>query len=331
MKQNNKLKAGVLSSLLLISSSSVFAEAPKVLASIKPLQLISQAITEGITHTEVLLPPGASPHNHSMRPSDARKLHSADLIFWVGPAMETFLERSLPSPENAASVAMMDIEGITLLANDESDHDEHEYDDHHSHERERHEHGRHGHDHHHGKYDPHIWLSPKNGKAIAKAMANALADIDAKHAGQYQQNLTAFLKDLDKTDKRNKAIVKQLNDQPMFVFHDAYGYLQDQYQLNIAGHFTLNPEQQPGAKHLTELRDQLKSSGNTCVFREPQFQPAYINRITEGLPVKVGILDPLGGEIKVKADGYSLFISSLVDNISECLTLSAKVDSKKHP
>ena len=303
---NNKLIAGIFSSLLLVSSTSVCAKAPQVLASIKPLQLISQAITEGVTETQILLPPGASPHNYSMRPSDARKLHSAQVVFWVGPAMESFLERTLPSPEKAKTVAMMDIEGIKLRKNGGSEKPEE-----HNHEED------HGHDH--GDYDPHIWLSSDNGRAMAKAMAKALSDVDKEHAAQYQKNLVGFLKDLDNADKRNEVIVKQLKNQPLFVFHDAYGYLQEQYHLNIAGHFTLNPEQQPGAKRLTALRDQLKAAGDTCIFREPQFQPAYINNITKGLPVKIGVLDPLGEDIKVQPDGYPLFINSLVDNIDQCL------------
>lgn len=298
--------------MLLAGSSSAMAKAPQVLASIKPLQLISQAITEGVTDTQVLLPPGASPHNHSLRPSDARKLHSAEVIFWVGPAMESFLERSLPSSKKAVSVAMMNIQGISLRKSgektEESEHDHHD----------------HAHHHDHGEYDPHIWLSTDNGRAIAKAMSKTLSEVDIEHAPQYQKNLAKFLANLDEADQRNKGIIEQLENQPLFVFHDAYGYLQDQYHLNVAGHFTLNPEQQPGAKHLTSLRDQLKRSGDTCIFREPQFQPAYIDSITQGLPVRVGVLDPLGDKIKVQPDGYPIFINTLVDNINQCLVSSSK-------
>ena len=307
---NNKLKAGILSSLLLAGSSSVFAKAPQVLASIKPLQLISQAITDGVTDTEVLLPPGASPHNYSMRPSDARKLHSAQVVFWVGPSMEAFLERSLPSPEKAVTMAMMDAQGIKLRKSNEEQSEVHNHSE--------------DHGHNHGEYDPHIWLSSDNGRVMAKAMTKALSEVDKEHAAQYQKNLQSFLKNMDETDERNEAIVKQLKNQSMFVFHDAYGYLQEQYHLNIAGHFTLNPEQQPGAKHLTALREQLKTAGDTCIFREPQFQPAYIDRITQDLSVKIGVLDPLGESVKVQPDGYPMFINSLVDNINQCLKLASR-------
>ena len=309
----NKLKAGLLTTLLVAGSSSALAKTPKVLASIKPIQLISQAITEGVTETDVLLPPGASPHNHSLRPSDARKLHSADVIFWVGPAMEAFLPRTMPSPEKTRSVAMMEINGIKLRKNGEKESKEHDH------------HEGHDHEHDHGEYDPHIWLSSDNARAMAKAIAEVLSEMDKEHAKQFQNNLATFLKQLDEADQRNQKTVQSFKNQPLFVFHDAYGYLQEQYGLNVAGHFTLNPEQQPGAKHLSALRDQLKAVGDTCIFREPQFQPAYIDRITDGLPVKVGVLDPLAENILVQPNGYSAFINSLVDNVDSCLKSAAKI------
>ena len=313
---NNRKKAGILSSLLLLCSTSVFAQAPQVLASIKPLQLISQAITDGVTDTQVLLPPGASPHSYSMSFSDARRLRSAEVVFWVGPDMEAFLERSLPSPEKTTTLAMMEIEGIRLRKNNGDEAHTHNHkEDHH-------------HEHHHGEYDPHVWLSSDNGRAMAKAMAQTLSDVDKEHAAQYQKNLARFLKQMDAADQRNQTIVKKLENQPLFVFHDAYGYLQDQYHLNIAGHFTLTPDQKPGGKHLKSLHSRLKAAGRTCVFREPQFQPVQIDSLTRGLPVKVGVLDPLGESVEVRADGYPQFINSLVDNINECLNSVAPAPEK---
>ena len=70
-----------------------YAESGAILTSIKPLQLIAADITRGIIAVDSLLPPGASPHAYSLRPSDVKKIHQAVAIFWVGPAMETFLEK----------------------------------------------------------------------------------------------------------------------------------------------------------------------------------------------------------------------------------------------
>ena len=280
-------------------------EPPKVLTSIKPLQLIARAITEGITEPDALLPPGASPHNHSLRPSDARLLQSADVIFWIGPDMEVFLERMLANNRTTRSVPMMSAKGIHLRRYDDSDeHHHHHHDDDH---------------HHHGDYDAHIWLSPQNAIAMATAMSSTLSEINPANASLYKNNLNNFVSTMNQIDARNRKKLAPFIKHPIFVFHDAYGYLQDHYHLNIAGHFTLNPEQQPGARHLAELREKLKESGKTCVFREPQFQPAYINRIVDGLDTRVSLLDPLATDIAEGPNAYPEFINGLVDNIVDCL------------
>ncbi|MGI9277906.1 MAG: zinc ABC transporter substrate-binding protein ZnuA [Endozoicomonas sp.] len=295
----------LLGSLLLTMASGLTAqEPPKILSSIKPLQLIAQAVTDGIAPVDVLLPPGASPHSHSLRPSDARRLNEADVVFWVGPDMETFLPRMLAGAKQAVSVPLMNTGQLQLLksgSNEQHDHD----------------HGHHDHDH--GEYDAHIWLSPRNALAMAETMVETLSRVDKANQKQYEQNLAKFRARMNEADEKNRKRLAPVSEKPIFVFHDAYNYIQQHYDLNIAGYFTLNPEQPPGARHLTQLREKLRSSGKTCVFREPQFAPAYVDRITQDLPVKVAVLDPLAMDIVEGADSYVQFINGIVDSITDCL------------
>ncbi|WP_252177666.1 zinc ABC transporter substrate-binding protein ZnuA [Endozoicomonas sp. 4G] len=299
--------AGLLLSLALPAWSE---EPPKVLSSIKPVQLIAAAITEGVTPADVLLPPGASPHSHSLKPSDARKLYEADVVFWVGPDMETFLDKTLSGSTKAVSVPLMQESQLELLKMNEGNEEVHH---HHAEESDHHHH------HHHGEYDAHIWLNPNNAIAMAKTMSETLSKLDPEHKQQYQDNYKAFEKAVQAADKRNNSKLVDYHNQPMFVFHDAYGYLQKHYQLNIVDHFTVSPEQQPGAKHLTQLQEKLNDAGNSCVFREPQFQPAYIDRIIEGTNAHVAVLDPLATDVAVGPDGYVEFMDSLTSSIVSCL------------
>lgn len=293
------LKRSLVAALMLVTGAACAdVEPPNVLVSIKPLQLIAQAITDGVTDAGVLLPPGSSPHSHSLKPSDARKLREADVVFWVGPTMEAFLPKMLNGRQKA--VSLMGIKGVHLLGSGEDEHHEH--------------HGHHG----HGEHDPHIWLSTDNARAIATEMSRVLISVDDANKARYQANLERFLASMDETDKRNLDKVKQAGNRQFFVFHDAYGYLEQQYGLPAAGHFTATPEQQPGARHLVGLQEQLGKAGAICIFREPQFQPAYIDRLTKGLPVTVGVLDPLGESITPGPESYAQFINQLVDNITSC-------------
>ena len=289
------LKRSLMAVMLLATSAQASAEPPNILVSIKPLQLIAHGITDGVTDADVLLPPGSSPHSHSLKPSDARKLREADVVFWVGPAMEAFLPKMLGGTQKA--VSLMDVKGIQLINAGESDH--------------------HGH-HDHGTRDPHIWLSTDNARVIATEMSRVLVSLDGTNQAKYQANLQRFLNSMDKTDERNLEKVRQSGGRPFFVFHNAYGYLQEQYGLPAAGYFTQNPEQQPGARHLVDLQGQLDKAGAVCIFREPQFHPAYIDRLTQGLSVTVGVLDPLGEAVSPGPASYAQFINQLVDNITDC-------------
>ncbi len=306
-----------ISGLLLATATHLYAgEPPKVLASIKPLQLIAQAITSNVSNTEVLLPPGASPHDYSLRFSDRRKLDSADLILWVGPNMEVSLNKILENANGDKAIKMMAIQGI----HQHKDHSHQAEKDTKKHDHEHHHHHDHGH-HHHGGVDPHIWLSTNNALLMAQAINTKLQAIDQnpEHRKIYSANLKAFEARLKQADEKNNQQLEAVRHKPFFVFHDAYGHLQDSYNLNIAGHFTLNPQQPPGAKHLEELRNKLKHAGATCVFREPQFKPTYIDSLTKGLPVQIAELDPLGENIAVDEQGYIQFINSLVNGIYNCL------------
>lgn len=287
--------------LFLIISSNVNA-APQVLTSIKPLALIAAAITDGVTQPEVLLPAGASPHSHSLKPSDVRKLKKADLFFWVGPSMESFLPKILKSNSTVNTVTLIEQKGIHLQEFEDEEGEHHHHHD--------------GHDH--GPIDGHIWLSTDNARTIAKVMAKKLSALDEKNTERYQANLTSFINSLNAMDARNKKQLQAADNPSFFVFHDGYGYLETQYDLNVAGFVTTTPDQQPGAKHLYQVKRRIKDVQVRCLFIEPQLKPAYIEQLTKQLDVTVGELDPLADSVALSASGYVEFIEAMISRISRC-------------
>ncbi|WP_213704256.1 metal ABC transporter solute-binding protein, Zn/Mn family, partial [Klebsiella aerogenes] len=121
------------------------------------------------------------------------------------------------------------------------------------------------------------------------------------------------------TDKQVSNELAPVKGKGYFVFHDAYGYYEKHYGLTSLGHFTVNPEIQPGAQRLHEIRTQLVEQKATCVFAEPQFRPAVIEAVARGTSVRMGTLDPLGIGIKLGKDSYPQFLSQLGHQYSSCL------------
>jgi len=278
----------------------------KVLTSIKPLQLIAAAVQDGVAIPEVLLPPGASPHNYALRPSDVRKVQSVDLLYWIGPDMEGFLPRVL-SGRSLPSVAVQDLPGLKLR---------HFGADNHSHAEEADEHD---HDHRPGSLDAHLWLSPVNARVIADKMAADLSAADPANAQRYQSNAKAFDERLGALDQRLKKRLANVEGKPYFVFHEAFDYFEDAYGLKHAGVFAVAAEVQPGAQHVAAMRKRLQEVGKTCVFSEPPLRPRLAETLVAGLPVKLAELDALGGYTPATAQGYEQVLEKLGNDLAGCL------------
>ncbi|WP_248799749.1 zinc ABC transporter substrate-binding protein [Pseudomonas sp. MWU13-2105] len=277
-----------------------------VLTSIKPLQLIAAAVQEGVDTPEVLLPPGASPHNYALRPSDVRKVQSVDLLYWIGPDMESFLPRVLKG-RGLPSVAVQDLPGMKLRRFAE---------DSHSHAEDADEHD---HDHRPGTLDAHLWLSTVNARVIAARMAADLSTADPANAQRYQSNVNAFDARLDALDARLKARLAGVAGKPYFVFHEAFDYFEDAYGLKHTGVFSVAAEVQPGAQHVAAMRTRLQEVGKTCVFSEPPLRPRLAETLVSGLPVKLAELDGLGGYTPAGAHGYEQVLEKLGNDLAGCL------------
>lgn len=312
MLHNKKGAIFALSALSVTALLSLPAHSA-VVASIKPVGFIASAIADGVTPVEVLLPDGASEHDYSLRPSDAKRLKNADLVVWVGPEMEAFMTKSVAELPAQKNLAMVNIDGVKpLLISGGEDEDEHAAEKSEDHEAE-------AHHHHHGEFNMHLWLSPEIARKTAVAIHGKLLELMPQDKAKLDANLQQFEVALADTDKRVSAQLAPVKNKGYFVFHDAYTYFEKHYGLSPAGHFTVNPEIQPGAQRLHQIRTQLVEQKAVCVFAEPQFRPAVIDAVARGTQVHKGTLDPLGTDISLAKDSYVKFLSQLSSQYESCL------------
>jgi len=306
----------ILSILSLLTFISPANAETKVVASIKPIHSLASYLMDGVSEPGLIVDGYASPHSFAMKPSHAKMLQEADLIFWVGEDMESFLEKPLKSiAKKAEKIELMEIKGLNKLKFRErnifDDHDDHGHDD---------EHKEDGHDDHeghaHGEYDPHIWLDPSNAKVILKEMAEHLIEKDQKNTSIYKSNLKKALKELDKLTKDVKS---DLNKEfKSIVFHDAYQYFEKRFDINVMGAFTVNPDVMPGAEQLAEIREIIEHDKVSCVFSEPQFNPDIINAVAKDMNISTGVLDPLGATLDAGKDLYFDLISNMSKSFKGC-------------
>ena len=294
---------------------------------------------DGVAKPDLIVDGYSSPHGFPLKPSHAKMLQNADIIFWVGEDLENFLVKPLNSiAKKAEKIELMEIKGLEKLkfrernifeghddhGHEEEGHKEEGHDDH-GHEEEGHKeegHDDHGHDEHgheghaHGEYDPHIWIDPVNAKVILNEMVEHLIENDEKNASTYKKNLKKAEKDLDKLLKSVKSDLNK--DFKSIVFHDAYQYFEKRFGVNVLGAFTVNTDVMPGAEQLAEIREIIEHDKVSCIFSEPQFNPDIIKAVAKDMDIQTGVIDPLGATLDPGKDLYFDLIKNMSKSFKGC-------------
>ena len=317
-------KIHLISTLIGLLAFSTLAKADvKVVASIKPIHSMASYIMDGVGSPGLIVDGYNSPHSFQLKPSHAKMLEQADIIFWIGEDLENFLEKPLATiAKKAEKIELLEIKDIKKLKFRERNiFEEHEGHDDHGDDAKKEEHDDHGHDakkeehddhegHGHGEYDPHIWLDPINAKVILNEITEHLIENDSKNASTYKSNLA---KALAKIDKLIIDVITETNtDLSYVVFHDAYQYYENRFNVNILGAMTVNPDVMPGAEQIHEIHEVIEHDNVSCILSEPQFNPDIIKSIAKDTSVKTGVLDPLGANLK---PGKNLYFD-LIRNMS---------------
>ena len=311
----------------------------KVVTSIKPIHSLASYLMEGVGSPDLIVDGYASPHGFALKPSHAKMLQEADLIFWVGEGLENFLEKPLKSiAKKAEKIELLEIKGLKKLkfreknifdehddhgheeeGHEEDGHDDHGHDEdgHDDHGQEEEGHDDHGHEGHaHGEYDPHIWLDPANAKTILNEMVEHLIENDEKNASIYKSNLDKALKDIDKLISD---VNSELNQNISFiVFHDAYQYFENRFNVKVLGAFTVNTDVMPGAEQLSKIREIIEHDKVGCIFSEPQFNPDIINAVAKDMDIKTVVLDPLGATLDPGKGLYFKLIKNMSKSFESC-------------
>jgi zinc transport system substrate-binding protein len=303
------------------AGSAAADEAPAVVVSIKPVNSLVAGVMAGLGEPVLLVQAAGSEHSYSLRPSQARALDQADVVFWMGETMETFLIKPLEAlSANAKVVALWQSPGLTLLATREGGMwEEHEHADGDAGQGKAEHAEAHDDEHEHGGTDMHVWLDPGNAKVLVAAIATTLSDVDPGNASTYQTNAARLDQRLDELDRSLRGGLAAAADRPYVVFHDAYQYFERRYGVRAVGAITINPTLQPGAQRLGEIRERLERLDAACVFAEPQFEPALVDTLIEGTSAGKGVLDPLGAALEEGPDQYFRLMHGLADSLVACL------------
>ncbi len=276
-----------------------------VVATIKPVHSLVAGVMRGAGDPYLLVKSG-SPHTYALKPSNARALQNADLIIQIGPAIETFLIgplKSLAGNSRILTLANTKLRARHVIRGKETRRPEKAT--------------RRG----PLSIDPHIWLDPQNARGFVMEIATALSALDPSHKSLYWQNTRKLITRLDELTAQIEAELRPVQERPYLSFHDAFIYFERRFNLNYAGAIAIDPQHQPGARHMRALQQKIRTKQITCVFAEPQFRSKLVDLVIEGSRVRTATLDAIGAGIE---KGPELYFSLLKNNARAFLSCLGK-------
>ncbi len=304
------VRAAAFSALVLLALSAPVTaqEGPlKVTVTLKPIYALVLQVMDGVGMPTLIVDGAASPHTYALKPSDAKAMNDADVLFRVSEAIEPFTAKAVRGlPKSVQVVTLETVPGMKRLARRTNTNFETK--------------GAHkGHDHGKSAMDGHVWLDPENGKVIVAHIAKVLSDKRPASAAVFKANA-------DKANARLDALTKELESslilavgKPYVIFHDALQYFEARFGLTAVGAVTADPEVPPSGKRLVELRKKVATLGATCVFSEPTFETRVGQSIIEGTQARIGQLDPEGITVAKGPDAYDAILRGLAKALTGCL------------
>jgi zinc transport system substrate-binding protein len=233
-----------------------------VFTSILPQKYFVEKIAGDRVRVEVLVSPGKSPATYEPTAQQVTLLSSAEALFTIGvPFENSFLpsiEETLPSldiVDTSAGIQKRALDGNNSIQ------------------------------------DPHIWLSPRLVKIQAGNIYSALVELDPAGEDEYSDGYDALIKELDDVDKELTEALAPFAGNKFFVFHPAFGYFGDDYQLTQVAFETGGNEPSPSA--VEETIQQAQNEGIRIVFVQPEFSQNSAKAISDAIDGTVVSLSPL--------------------------------------
>ncbi len=307
-----RLVAAAVSATLL--TANPVAAAPDVVTDIPAVQSLVARVMEGVGEPEYIISPDASHHQFDLKPSQARAIAGADVVFWIGEALEPWLGEVLHDlADQAVIVELMDLPGMLLLGYPEDDGDE---------EDAHHDEDGHGHAHGEGGMDPHIWFDPVNGRIILHAVARVLSGIDPDSAAVYAANAEAGSDELDSLIAEIEAVLVPARGKPFMTAHDSYRYFENRFAVVAAGSVAGVDAASPSPERLLAAQRIIVEDDVVCIFIEPLTDERLVHVVAEGADVRMGVIDVDGSHLETGPGFYPALIRGIAQSLADCLAES---------
>lgn len=261
-------------------NSQINSDKPIVAVSIIPEETFVKKVCGELVDVIVMIPPGSEPENYEPTPKQMESFSKAEIYFTIGVLSE---ENSiLPNvQENTKVVSLQDIVSSTYQDINIGD-----------------------------ERDPHIWLSPKRAIVMVQAIADEMSKFDKENEKTYQENAKAFIEEIEAADIEIKQALEGVKTRKFIVYHPAFGYLADDYNLEM---YALEEEgKEATAERLIQMVDLAKEEDIKVIFYQAEISSKQAQSFAEELGGEAVMLSPLSGDY---IENLKLMAKTMSDNM----------------
>ncbi|MCI6277545.1 MAG: zinc ABC transporter substrate-binding protein [Clostridium sp.] len=240
-----------------------------VMASFNAVADITKEIGRDKVNVSVMVPKGTEAHDFEPKPKDVASLNESDLFIYNGLDMEHWAEDTLKTINSDVTIVEASKDANLLELKNSSD------------------------DHGHGNYDPHIWLSLKEAKVMAKNIMEGLIKVDAANEDYYVENFNDFTKRADELFSEYEKKFQYVKNKNFVTGHEAFAYLCRDFDLtqkSVAGVFN---EGEATSVKLKETIDYCKSNNVKTIFMEQGASSKVTDTISKETGAKVEEINTL--------------------------------------
>ena len=303
-----KLKSTVCTLALVLLAAPSFAQSKlNVMTSTEDLASIAREVGGDLVTVESMAKGYQDPHFVEAKPSFILKLQKADLLVVVGRELEIGwlppliqqsrngkIQQGAPGYLDASLTAqILEIPSGNITR---AEGDVHPFG------------------------NPHYWTDPENGKRIAKAISDKLAQLQPNNRAAFEQRLADFTSRLDVAEKRWLAMMAPYKGTKMVTYHRSFPNFAERFGLNIVDYVEPRPGIPPTPQHTLDLINEMKQQNIKLVLVEPYFDLKTPNAIGRETGAQVLVMPPSVGGVKEVSDYFKLFdydINLLVEAIKK--------------
>jgi ABC-type Zn uptake system ZnuABC Zn-binding protein ZnuA len=155
--------------------------------------------------------------------------------------------------------------------------------------------------------NPHYWLDPENGKVIARAIFEKLAQLRPADRAFFEQRLNEFNGRVDAAAKRWLATMAPYKGLKVATYHRSFTNFADRFGLDVMGYVEPRPGIPPSPQHTLDLINEMKQQNVKLVLVEPYFDLRTPNSVGRATSAEVLVMPPSVGGVKEVSDYFKLF------------------------